>query len=84
MYKGTQNKKNNITELTVLGKYCTKVMVRNCACSTIVLLHVCVYTYKKKIEYFKFPAYYISTVMFFKKQFIIHVRVRKSYKFFRF
>lgn len=73
-------KKNNITELTVLGKYCTKVMVRNCACSTIVLLHVCVYI--RKIEYFKFPAYYISTVMFFKKQFII--RVRKSYKFFRF
>lgn len=40
-------KKNNITELTVLGKYCTKVMVRNCACSTIVLLHVCVFIRKK-------------------------------------
>lgn len=43
----TKLKKNNITELTVLGKYCTKVMVRNCACSTIVLLHVCVYIRKK-------------------------------------
>lgn len=46
MYKGTQNK-NNITELTVLGKYCTNVMVRNCAWSTTVLLYVCVYIKKK-------------------------------------
>lgn len=58
-------KKNNIIEFIVLGKYCIKVMVRNCVCFIIVFLYVCVYI--RKIEYFKFLVYYIFIVMFFKK-----------------